>query len=296
MDEGKLDKEFEAALVRVMALEKLKCSMVLRHIKELKNQMMHLQSRKIYAVKEADASNSGPEPFDLPLPEKETELWTEIVELTTAKINHQLIRASLQKATFNAQMQAAVIENLKELDVDKDVGSSSAMQQLLQLYSNNLFTSKHLLKTTARKEQLESDILKSRLTYMDLLTDIRKKWKAYQGKALSPLDLQDQDLTNLQKRLTVRDSKAKIMVYILQCLISTSGILWGADEHYVQVMILCDCVLADASKREMEKILESIERLRTEKETKTLSKEQGTIIAKPSLQVISPPQRRNIRL
>lgn len=124
MEEQNGVNELEAALGRVMVQEEMEFTILLNHIQELKNQMIELKSKSNYAGKEADAVHDGKETSSMPLAEQKMQINTEILELNNTKVNHVLVRDTLQKAAFNVQMQEAVHESLQDLD-EKVVESST---------------------------------------------------------------------------------------------------------------------------------------------------------------------------
>lgn len=295
MEEQNGVNELEAALGRVMVQEEMEFTILLNHIQELKNQMIELKSKSNYAGKEADAVYDGKETSSMPLAEQKMQINTEILELNNTKVNHVLVRDTLQKAAFNVQMQEAVHESLQDLD-EKVVESSTEVQMLLEHHGSNLHISKDLLGAIQEKEQLDREILQTRMKYLAHMKIIKEKWEVLEGKTNTSLGIEDEEVAQFRSKVESRENKLKLVIHMLQGLISASGIVWGGDDYYVQVMLLCDFVLGEGSKADMENLLNGIEKAREGREKQLYSKPKTSVEPKSVKYFTSTPFTKSVRL
>ncbi|XP_071543566.1 uncharacterized protein [Panulirus ornatus] len=235
----KMPTELVEAMDRVTAKENMELSSLLDHIMNLKSQKDEHVAAKIYASKELHAVAAEKDTTRQIADNERNQHMAETDELHEALVNHTLVRDVLQKAAFNIQMQDTVNRSLRTMEVENRVDQFPEKGALLSHCSRNLDTCKSLVSAVEEKEEIEREILELRMNYLDLLKKIKEKWEAVFDITV-PTQNDSEAVEQFQNKLKERESKLQILVSMLQGLISTSGFMWGAENYYIQVLLLCD--------------------------------------------------------
>ncbi|XP_063597987.1 uncharacterized protein LOC134774591 [Penaeus indicus] len=270
--------EFEDALYRITARERMGLMAILTDIEELKTQMIKVRADSIYAEKEIEAVHNDANTKEQLLSGKEerTRVTVETDELHSALVNHRIVRDLYQKSVFNTQIQQAVHASVKKMDTDELVENFPEKGQMLAHYSSNLNTSKDIAKIMDENDQLEKEILEQRLKYRQLLKGIKEKWETLDEKKFKDDANVPSQYDELQRKVQERTSKMNILVHMIQGLISSSGFQWGSEDFYVQVMMLCDIALRFGDYSEAQKVLAEVVALKEVKKKQQASKKKIT--------------------
>ncbi|XP_042872670.1 uncharacterized protein LOC122253537 isoform X2 [Penaeus japonicus] len=270
--------EYEDALYRITAREKMELKSILTDIEELKNQVIKVKADSIYAEKEIEAvhKDASAKEHGLSSKEERTRVTVETDELHSALVNHRIVRDLYQKSVFNTQIQEAVQASVKKMDTNELVENFPEKGQMLAHYSSSLNTSKELAKIINENDQLEKEILEERLKYRQLLKGIKEKWETFDEKKIAAEANVPSQYNEWKKKVHERTSKMVILVHMIQGLISSSGFQWGSEDFYVQVMMLCDIALKIGDISEAQRVLAEVVTLKEAKKKQEGGKQKIT--------------------
>ncbi|XP_068233879.1 uncharacterized protein [Palaemon carinicauda] len=264
-DEIDIGTELEQALRRIKAQEKMKFLLTLNEIRELKNMTIELKCRKIYATKEADILLSGMKSKDKLLPAQRAHITAEILELNNSNLCHKVVQSTLQKAAFNIQAQDIIHLRVHQLDAKADPECTPRVRNILTYHGSNHFNSKTLVNVIERKEELENEILRSKLKALTLIKNVKKKWLCLKTKGTG-IEEGDKEIEEWQKKLNTRCAKLKVIAHMIKGLVSSSGLPWGSDHYFLKMMLLCDWVLLKGPDGSFKQVVKHVEKARKEKE------------------------------
>ncbi|KAG7166475.1 uncharacterized protein LOC121869318 isoform X2 [Homarus americanus] len=256
-DDAEMPQEMEEAMDRIVAMEKMELSSLLDHLMMLKNQESILRKIEIYESKELHTAETDQDEGRF----NKNQLVDEIDELHHALVTHKLVRDAMQNTVFNVQKQEVVSNSLRKVETEDTVDHFPEKGALLFHYSNNLDTCKILKDVVQEKEELDKEILELRLKYNQCLDDIKNKWKACDSNMV-PVSDESEEVAKFRTTVKEREDKLRIIVSILQGIISTSGLNWGAEDYYVKVLLLCDLAVTHGDKAEQDSVIKDLERLR----------------------------------
>lgn len=266
-DKMELPVELKEALNRVMSKKKMELSPLLDCFDKLKIQEDTINGAEIYANKEILSAQSDHDSSPISVSEL-NELMGEIEELQHALINHRLVRDTMQESAFKIQIQEAVHNSIQSMDTGNFVDLFPEKGFLLSHYSNNLNTSKELLSVIQEKEELDREIFDQRLKYRKLLQDIREKWLAVEHNMVQVSE-ESESVTVLRQKAKERDEKLLILASMLRNLITCSGLNWGSDDYFVQVLLLCDMAFRKSGKVEEDAEIKRLSELSVGREMET---------------------------
>ncbi|CAL4080209.1 unnamed protein product [Meganyctiphanes norvegica] len=255
-------KMFEDALERIKIRENSKLLNFVQELDSLKKQRIQLEASKIYAKKEVEAIEENDSNKDQEF-NKES-ISNEIYELHSGLINHQLIHNLAQKMTDNLRIQDAVFTSLNSMDVDETVDHFPERGEILSQYSQNLDVSQKLTKVIDEKTQLDTDILKNRIKYCNVLKQLKEKWICIEKKSTGEYAGENEapEVQRIREKLEGRDKKVRVLATMLQSLITCTGIDWGRNKRFIQVLILCDSALSLSKQKNLEDDIKTLENLR----------------------------------
>ncbi|XP_076048804.1 uncharacterized protein LOC143029769 [Oratosquilla oratoria] len=257
--------ELNAAMVRVLQKD-TELQRVLQDVDDLDQKKINLRAQEIYASKEiAMLAKKEAGKLEADLVSK-MDFEGQMDQLHFARIVHGVLRKCIQTTIKNVQIQEALQESLQEMNLDKNVDSYPHLSESIKNTSENLEISTSTREKMHEKEELHQDILRLRLKYQELLEKVEDKWKYLHGQQSKVADgaAESGPMERLCTKLQARESKLQVMVFLLRAMLTSSGIQWGFNNHYIQVLLLCDEAmdLQQQNEQEVRNIITELEQTR----------------------------------